>query len=398
MSFSFKRTMAAAAAIVCTASMCGCMDSGFVGSIDGLQIRNGVYLSYVLTAYGNGMTEVTEANEEIGDTSEVSDLFTETIDGKDAVEWVKGDALTQIKRFVAVQRLFEEKGLTVTAEDQKEVSDYVNSLWNESDFYAQYIYGTDTMGEYYESIGIGMESMKDIQMNNMMDEKLFLHIYDTNGEKAVSDADINTYLKGNYANYKYIELPFEDKYGLNLKDEADIQAVKDTAKDYVDRLNNGTSYLDIQYEHDLYVAQNKAAVDAEDNWTKDSGKDQDVAIQEAIDAATAEKHATVEELESVISKASSSLDEGLTEFIWNLADDGKAATYETEQSIYVVVRDDITTKDSWKSDNKLGVLDEIKGDEFEAYLDEVSASYSVDLDSYLIDTKYAPDKIKGINN
>ncbi len=397
MSFSFKRTVAAAAAIICTVSMCGCMDSGFIGKIDGVEIRNGVYLSCLMSSYSNGYTEVSETNSEAGDTSEIADLFVETIDGKDAKQWVKEDALRQIKRYVAVQRLFEEKGLSLTAEEQKAANDNVNAIWDESDMYAQYIYGTDTMGEYYDSVGIGKDSIKEIQTNNLMEEKLFLAIYDTNGEKAVTDDEFNTYLKENYANYKYIELSFDDKYGLNLKEEADIQAVKDTAQSYADRLNGGESYIEIKYEHDLYNAQNKAAVDAEDNWTKESEKDLDTTIQEAIDSATATKAATVEELENAISKDSSSLDEGLTEFIWNLSDDGKAALYETEESIYVVVRDDITKKDSWKSANKITILDKLKGEEFETFLEETSAGYSVELDSYLVDTKYAPDKIKGIN-
>ena len=84
MAFSFKKTAAAAMAIICTASMCGCMDSGYIGSINGIQIRNGMYLSYVMSAYSDGHTEVTEAKSEAGDTSEVADLYVETIDGKNA--------------------------------------------------------------------------------------------------------------------------------------------------------------------------------------------------------------------------------------------------------------------------------------------------------------------------
>ncbi len=398
MSFSFKRAAAAAIAIVCATSMCGCADSGYVGDIEGVKIPNGVYLSSVMSSYSAGYSKVNEEiNGEDGE-QEITDLFAYQIEEMDAKQWVKNDAMNQIKRFVAVQKLFEVVGLSLTAEDEKKVNDSVNTMWEESDMYAQYIYGTDTMGEYYESVGIGKESVKELQLNAIREEKLFLSMYSGEGEKAVSDDEINTYIKDKYASYKMIELPYDDKYGLNLKEEADIQAVKDKANEYADRLNGGESFIEIQYEHDLANAQNKAAVDAEDNWKEDSGKDMETAIQEAIAAATATKAESVEALEKVTEKDNSSLEAEVTEFIWNLPVDGKAAVLETEYSSFIVVRGDITTKSEWKEDNKLSILDEIKGEEFEAYLDEVGAGYSTNLDSYLIDTKYAPNKIKGINN
>lgn len=402
MAFSFKKTAAAAMAIICTASMCGCMDSGYIGSINGIQIRNGMYLSYVMSAYSDGHTEVTEAKSEAGDTSEVADLYVETIDGKNAKDWIKDEALNSAKRYAAVKTLFNENGLSLTADDTKMVNDYINSMWDNEDMYAQYIYGTDTMGEYYDSIGIGKDSMKEIQTAQLMEERLFMYYYDAEGEKAVSIDEINAYLKENSANVKYIEMPFDDKYGLNLQEEAEIQAVKDKAQEYVDRLNGGESFIEIQYEYDLQNARNEAAVEAENALEDETGEaltdeEFDAYIQEAYDSATTEKKATVEELEKVIDKESSSLDEGLTEFIWNLPDDGKAALYTTDDAVYVVVRDDITTKTDWIEGSKAGILEKLKGDEYRAFLDDAAKSYSVELDDYLVNTKYSPENVKGIN-
>lgn len=404
MSFNFKKTAAAGAAIILAASMCGCSDSGYIGTINGVQYRTGVYLSALITAAGNAQTEVSDVRKEAGDTSEVQDIFAETIDGKNANDWIKEEALKSLKRNAAVEKLFADNGLTLTEEERSGINAQINSLWNDENIYAKYLYNFDTMGEYYESIGIGKESLREIYLNNTKQEDLFMHYYDTDGVKPVTEEEFNKQLTDTRAVVKYIELPFEDKYGIDLKEDSEKQAVKDKAADYVSRLNSGTDFTEIQYEHDLAEAQNKAAVDAEEKYnelsnseTEEAPADYDKYIQDAIDAATATKHESADELDVVISKASSTLSEELTEFIWAAAADGKAVTFETDASIYVVVREDITTKTTWKEDNKSTILHEIKGDEFDAEIDAAAADFAVSLDSYLVDTKYAPNKIKGIN-
>ena len=162
MSFNCKKTVAACMAIICTASMCGCaQDNGFMGTVDGVDIRNGVYLSYMMNAYNNGYTEVVDAKEELGDTSEVSDVFAQTIDGKTANQWIIDDTINLCRRYVAVQRMFEQQGLELTTEEINEVATDINDSWDmtEIDYYGigymmsvAQIYGTATLGEYYESV------------------------------------------------------------------------------------------------------------------------------------------------------------------------------------------------------------------------------------------------------
>ncbi|MGN0650804.1 MAG: hypothetical protein ACI4KM_10235 [Oscillospiraceae bacterium] len=403
MSFNFKKTAAAGAAIILAASMCGCADTGYIGTVNGVKYRTGVYLSALLTAAGTAQTEVSEVRKEAGDTSEISDIFVETIDGKNAIDWIKEEALASLKRSAAADKLFADNGLELSADEIKGINDEINSMWNDENFYAQYIYGVDTMGEYYDSIGIGKESLRDIYTNNAKQENLFMHFYDTDGEKAVSEDEINKQLTDTRACVKYIELPFEDKYGIDLKEEAEIQSVKDKAADYASRLNSGTDFIEIQYEHDLAAAQNEAAVKAENEYAELSETegaevpaDYDKYIQDAIDAATATKHESADELDVVISKSGSSLSEELTDFIWSISADGKAVTFETDSAAYVVVREDITAKTSWKEQNRTSILHEIKQDEFKEILDSEGNGLEVSLDSYLVDTKYAPNKIKGI--
>lgn len=402
MNNTWKKTTAAVMALVCTAALAGCADNGTIMTVGGIEIRNGLYLQKELSACSEARTKASEQRSDAGDTSEITDLFAEQVEGKSVSEWVKEQTMLSIRKYAAVEKLCEKNGITLTAEEKNEINTSVNSMWNEDNYYAQYIYGTDTIGEYYDSIGIGKDSLKQAYMNESLSNKLFLHYYDADGETPVSDADFDAFLKDNYAAVKLIELEYDDYAGIALEDDADIQAVKDKAKSYADRLNGGESFAQIKYEFDLEAARNEAKVDAIDSYgelSEESGEalpDYDKYIQDAIDAATADKAESDSELVDVFSKDSSSFDADITDYIWAAADDAKATLFETEDSICVVVRSDVTAEAQWKTDNRESVLKKMKSDEYDALLAAEGAGYTVEANSYLVDKKYAPEKIKGV--
>lgn len=399
MKYNRKITAAAAAAMMAV-SLCGCADAGYLMKVDGVEIRNGVYLYSELNALQRAYSEITEDRKEYGDTSEIADIFKETVDGESTESWVKREAMDSVKRIVAVRKLCEQNGIALTDEQAKELSEQVNSMWNDENGYAQMLYGTNTLGEYYDSIGIGRDSIKDIYAADDLSNELFLYYYDTDGVTPVSEEDFNAYITENYAAARIIELEYKDYQGLMLKEEADIQAVKDLAQSYVDRLNGGESFADIRYEVDLKNARDEARVDAEDKYDEMTAEarpdDRDKYVQDAVDAVTAEKK-TEDQLDTILNResTSSSVDAEVTEHIWNAAADGKAALLEQEDSCFIVVREDITTKETWKENIRRTVLNALKSDEFEDILKAAYAEYSVEQDDYLVNTKYAPNKVKG---
>lgn len=403
MNNTWKKTAAAVMALVCTAALAGCADTGTIMTVGGVEIRNGIYLQKELSACSDARTKASEQKEDAGDTSEIKDLFAEKVDGKSATEWVKEQTMLNIRKYAAVEKLAEKYGITLSDEELASINADVSSMWNEDNYYAQYFYGTDTIGEYYDSIGIGKESLKQSYINEGLSDKLFLHYYDTDGETPVSDEDFDAFLKENYAAVKLIELEYDDYAGIALEDDVDIQAVKDKAQAYADRLNGGESFAQIKYENDLENAQNEAKVDAIDSYgelTAESGEalpDYDKYIEDAVNAATAEKAESDDALVTVISKESSNFDTDITDYIWSAADDSGATLFETSDSICVVVRSDVTAAAQWKSDNRTTVLKKMKGDEYDELIAAEGAGYSVESNDYLVNTKYAPDKIKGVN-
>lgn len=395
-----RKITAAAVAAVMTASMCGCADSGYLMTVDGVQIRNGVYLYNEVESLWSAKSEITEERTEYGDTSEVQDIFKETVGGESTTDWVKRETLEGVKRIVAVQRLCETNGITLSDEQINDINTQINSMWNDDDYYVQLMYGMNNMGEYYESIGIGKDSVRDILTANNLASELFLYYYDFDGAAPVTEEEFNSYITENYASAKVIEIEYKDYQGILLKEDEEIQAVKELAQSYVDRLNSGESFADIRYEVDLKNAQDEAHVDAEDAYAEMEAEERpddfDEYIQEAIDAVTVEKK-TDDELDTIINLASttSPFDAEVVEYIWNTAADSRATLLEQEYSCYIIVRDDITEKESWKESVKSTVLNALKSDEFEELLESIYCDFSVEQNDYLVNTKYAPNKIKG---
>lgn len=458
MSKNFRRIIAASTALVMTASLCGCSDSGYIGTINGIQIPTGIYLyDVIFPAYNQASTKIKEDRGDEDSTAEVK-VFSETIDGKSASAWLKDTAVEELKKYAAVESLFTEYGLSLSAEDTASINDYIKTLDNDLGYYAQY-YGIEesTFGEHYENLGISKSSLRSLSENNYKSSYVFLHNYDTDGLDPVPDDEISDYATENYAVVKYLKVDFTDYQGLSLKEEADISAVRSLAQSWADRYNSGEEWTQIQYEYDLRQAWYDAWVEAEDKYAEEKSSSEastaeapapesapdapataeaedstqtaeaaseeaetpaeETAVtapvkpvvntddaeyneycQKAIDEATAEKKESADDCDKFISKDNSSLSEKLTEYVWNAAADSKATLFEDSEAncIYVVARDNITTKTSWLETQHETLLHALRDDAYDEMLKGLYDSYSVELDDYLVNTKYAPEKLKGI--
>lgn len=397
MKFNFKRIAAGALALAATASLCGCGDNGYLMTVENVSIRNGIYLSFQQSAYNEAYSKIQEQNgsdDSSSDTSEI-DVFSESIEHKSASEWIKEQTINNVRKFVAVQKVCEEYGITLTDDEIKEMNNDLQSTWDEENFYVQYTMGFNTLGEYYESFGVGIDSMKEIRKANALSDKLFLHYYDTEGMYPVTKDEINTYLTENYAAVKMLTLEYKDASGKALETDEAKQEIRDKAKVYADRLNSGDSFVDVKYDFDLAAAQDSARASAESSYTEDNeeGLTKEEYIRHEVDDVDVTKAEKPEDLDQFISKENSSLEEKLTEYIWNAAADGKATVFEGEGAAYVVVREDVTTKESWEEENHESILKAIKSDEYEGLMELTYQNYDVELDEYLVNTKYAPEKM-----
>ena len=120
MSKKMKKLAAASLAIVCAASMSGCSDSGYIGTVNGIQIPNGMYLFYVaVNGYNEAASQIKEEQGDESGTAEVT-VFNNTIEGKSASAWLKDYAVTKLRRYAAIEELFAQYGLSLTDEEKTE--------------------------------------------------------------------------------------------------------------------------------------------------------------------------------------------------------------------------------------------------------------------------------------
>lgn len=406
MKTSLKRASAAVLAVILAASLCGC-DRGSLMTVDGMEIRNGVYISLMQSAYsnaGDALKEQQETSDTSSDTpaSETSDteskesvpITEESIDGKNGSQWIKDETMKGVRRFVAVQRKCDELGITLSETETNKLNSDVNEVWDNANDYMKYVYGYETMGEYYESQGIAKESYKEIQRVSELQDKLFMHYYDKGGELEVKESEINDYLKDNYASVKLLEVPYTSSDD-DEKIEANKKAMKEKAQGLADRLNKGDSPIDVFYDYNLEKAEESAKSKAEVEYKEDNEDKltKEEWIKKQVEAAGVKKAESADDLDQVISKESSSLSEELTEYIFNAASDGKATLFEGTKGVYVVVKEDITKKTKWKEDNNKRILTLIKSDDFQSMLDLFGQNYEVVADESLVNKKYGPERL-----
>ena len=91
MKYNFKKIAAGVLAVGLTMSLCGCGDNGYLMTVDGVSIRNGVYLTFQQTAFSSANTKYNEENStsDSSSSTESVDIFEQTVEGKSVPEWIK---------------------------------------------------------------------------------------------------------------------------------------------------------------------------------------------------------------------------------------------------------------------------------------------------------------------
>lgn len=399
MNLNFKRLAAALSAAVIALSLSGCIDNGSLMTVDGSEIRNGVYINYLLSATSSAQTKVDEENsaaETESETDEETDFWSSTVEGKDVSEWIKDNTLKSVRGHIGVQRLCEQFGIELTDEEITEINTQSNETWEGTDLYTQYVYGFATTGDLYEARGISLESYREIIRVAMLRNKLFLYYYGDEGEFAVPEDEYDEYVNENYAAVRVMQLSYTDYMGNELTDDEEIQAVKDTAKDYAERFNGGEEYELVRYDYELAKAQDSARQSAMDSFSEENadGLSPDEYIENAAAAATYTVPDDADYYNELVSKSSSDYSDDVTNYIFTLSRNvNKAYVYEDEKASYVVVRMEMSSLEGWEDSYHETVIQQMRGDEFNDLLERESAGYNIRQNDYLVNKKYTPKKV-----
>lgn len=253
------KTFAVTAALAFAMTGCG-EDTVYIGSSEGKDIPSGLYINYLMSAFSEAQSKMTETD---------TDVFAITIDNMNARDWMISEAKKDIKKYLAVEKKFDEYGLELTDDEKDAAEINVDSLW---EYY----------GPVLEDYGIAESSYIKYNENMLKSDKLFEAVYGEGGTNAVSDEDIKSYMTENYCLVNYIEMHLVDGEGNLLKSDGKAERME-MAKDYVERAKNGEDFDKLNSEYLAYMdgltaeAAAKAAEEAAQTETE-----ADVSTAEAV--------------------------------------------------------------------------------------------------------------------
>ncbi len=350
-------------------------------TIDGEKIRAGIYIYRQNDSYGAAADAIREEQPDLDTSAEGFSYLDQTVEGKSFTDYVNEKTIESCREYVAVERLFDSNGLSLTADEIKEVNDRVKQVWTEPDQYYAMYGMTMIWGDYYSKLGVGQESFRDIRIEEKKREKLFDYFYGDEGALKATEDEINAALQSDYSMVNYIEYSLENG---------------DSAQSYADKITSGSSFEQVwqeltQAENDEKFAKEqaeaaeKAAEEAEnaDDTENTDTDDTDAAADTEADTEetpTAPEQAELPETDSlieVIKKDATSPSEDFVAQVMDMAaGDVKVITTEDGTS-YIVQKLDILSKPEKTETEVENLKTELKEDDFDEMLKTAGAAYSL---------------------
>lgn len=352
-------------------------------TIDGEPLRAGIYILEQQQAVNDAMTKINDEQPDLDTSADGFSYMNQTVEGRAFSDWVNDQTIRLCRDYVAVERLFDSNALTLDSDTVKSVSDQTKSLWNDENQYAQYIYGVNIVGQYYEKLGIGEQSYKDVMISDKKKDALFEHFYGKEGTMKATDDEINTALKSDYAMINYIEYELENGSG---------------AQSYADKITSGSTFEQVWQEltqaknnEDFEKEQAEAAAAEADS--ADGADSADTAADSAETSDSSDSGETLEPAEpaqpeqaelpetdskiTIINKKDTSPSEDFVVQVMDMSDgDVKVITTE-DGSSYIVQKLDILSKPDLTESQRDTLRSELKEDEFKNMIKSAGDAYSL---------------------
>ena len=351
--------VAAAIAVTSAVSLAGCANVSYAYVIDGESIPAGVYILYSGYAMSDARSLLAEEQPDLDTTAEGFDYYDQTVSGMSFADYVKQETVNYCKRYVAINRMFDELGITFDSTEQENINDNINAQWDYSvadwTTYLPYLKGFSTLGDYYQSIGVAKSSYREVMLTGTKSSQIFTYYYGEGGVEEVPRSEIEDYVEENYTLARYFSISLKDAEGELIEDGNELAVLEDIANGYVDELNNGGSYAEVYAKYDKHF--------------NSSDEDEDEEGEE-------EHEHEDSEYDRIISATSTSPSEEFIEALFK-QDYGTAALFKADTYYYVVQRLDITENEEYVDDYKDTALDALKAEELDGVYEAKYADYTV---------------------
>ena len=401
----FKKCLAALLTAAVTVSCAGCgtgKSTAYAMTIDGYQLKAGIYILYQNLALEEAKSLAQNENADI-DTTDEDALEDTVIEGRDFLDWVNEKTMASCREHVAIIKKFDEMNLELE-------EDYIEN----AESYAASLYEDTSSNQYYLN-GIGEESFKEFLLNSYKSSELFDAIYGEGGTENIQESEIKDYYIENNSRVKYVDIDLHDTEGNEL-DDAGKKEMKDMANKFLTTVKNASSeedmlskFNDIQEEYDEYVAKKTAeaageeaeapteavttttVAETETNTTTTTTTTDPYANESIIPVVTTNEDSTEEDITYYPSKE-------FYDWVYNTATKtGVPEIIENDNTIYIAVKLDITKR---LTDDDLWTESTIENQRFSKYsenmqdkIDEWADALNVDLNEAAV-KRYGPFDFK----
>lgn len=348
----FKKVIAVTLIACMAFSFTACKDTSWVYNYEGTEITSGLYIANMMTAYA-------QAQNHKDIDPKKKDLFKQTIEKKEAKQWILDKTKEYNDTYVAIEKKFKELGLELSEKDNNKIDQKTKTDW-------------ERLSTVYEKNGVGEKTYRLMMTNTTKKELIFNKYYGKGGIEEVKDDNLLLHFKENFADVNIFAIPLETGDKLTDEQKQKNKDYETKAKEWVKLINEDKkSFNEVR---DIF---NKEFNEA------DKDKEEETAIQKD------------EETKTIIKKDNAYLSEKVLKAIFdNVKVDGDALDIPDEKAIYICKRYDVTKDKNNFDEMRDAILYDIKGERFEEMVEEwakeISSKFTVN-DSSI--RKYKPQKI-----
>ena len=324
---------------VLAAALCGALCLGLAGcGPDQTVVSAGDYSASAAIYVLSQMNALNEVSSQEGYDSTLEDVWSNQIEGQSMEDWINNRALDLCREYVATNKLFEEKGLTLTEDEQSSIDEYMTSTYpNYEDLYTQ--------------IGVADSSYESYLTFNSRYQELFLDRYQEGGEAAVAEEDLRSFYCDNFDEVKILSFSYTEDTSSDTStdtssdtEDTSLETVQATARGYLDRIQAGEDVDQLIYEYQQSTASDASSV------TLNDSVDNITIIPASGDNTTTYSDDVIHQMVEI-------------------AQEGSALIQDSENSrLYVVYKMNQDTNQEYYDANRDNILYEMKYDEFEQYL------------------------------
>ncbi len=207
------------------------------------------YLSYIASQSNKELswTQMLQDTSLSGGNQTLSDSIIET-------------AKDQYMTYLYIETTFEELGLKLDGEDEKEVDRIIQEDWVQ-------LYGNDGFNTIRQTLGMDYDEFRNLMACNLKSEKIVEYYYGKGGAYEITEEEMKNEFTHNYTRFKYVVMMTKDSDGKDLGQDAlaEIETKKNTV---LDELGKGTDIKDliVKYSEDYNEITDKMTASEKESY------------------------------------------------------------------------------------------------------------------------------------